>query len=226
VCSSDLDGIINPDAPVLDAGPSVYMFGVGQGWPSAWATGGNGVEKVVTYKLTESVYSTDSIQGSMNVINANSKYKEESLKLLELANTDRKFRDMLGWGLEGTDFEYATPTTIRRLNDRWIAWQGYMQAQFFNKSTEVGSYTWDEVRQLNESAVKSPLLGFVSDTTSFLNELAQIQTIQEKYWNDLSNGSANTDVIIPQFIAEMKAAGLDKIMTEVQRQIDAFLRTR
>jgi putative aldouronate transport system substrate-binding protein len=218
------DGIINPDAPILDGTPQPYLFGVLQGWPSAWATGANGVDKVVTYQLGETVYSTDSIMGSMNVINNNSKNKEAALKFLTAVNTDRHLRDMLGWGIEGRDWEYASPTTIKKLSDRWTGWVSYRQGQFFNKSTEVGSYTWDEVLRQNERAISSPLLGFVPETSGILNELTQCAAIQEKYWNDLSNGSSDPATVIPKFLAELKAAGIDKITAEVQGQINTFLK--
>ncbi len=74
-----MDGIINPDANVLTEVPKKLPFSSAQGWPSAAATWQtlNGVEKYDVFKVFEPLYSTETIQGSMNAVSVNSKYKEE-----------------------------------------------------------------------------------------------------------------------------------------------------
>jgi putative aldouronate transport system substrate-binding protein len=149
------DGIVNPDASVLLEPPKQLPFFHGIGWPAAatiWQTN-NGVAKYQLEKVFGPSYSTDSIQGSMNSISSNSRYKAEALKLIELVNTDHKMRDMMAFGIEGTNFTYVKPNVVRLLT-----------------------------------------------------------------------GVSNPDTAVPAMIRDLNAAGFQKIMTEAQRQVDAFRR--
>jgi putative aldouronate transport system substrate-binding protein len=135
-----VDGIINPDANVLATPPMQQPFFIGQGWPSAasiWAAS-NGLEKMVVGQAYGPIYSTTSIRGSLTCISANSRYKAETLKLLELANTDHKFRDMLAYGIEGKHFAYVKPNVVRKLTDTWNLY-AYQTGTFFNLSTVEGT---------------------------------------------------------------------------------------
>lgn len=219
------DGIINPDANVLTETTKGHMFGNAQGWPSAVATWqiNQGVEKYVVNKVFGPLYTTNTIQGSLNAISVNSKYKEEALKFLELINTDSKFRDMCAFGVEGDHFEYLEDGTVKRLRDDWT-WPSYTQGTFFILSNQEGTdpNQWDEVKQQNEEAFASVCLGFALDITDIQNEIANCQTIWDKYKYDMLTGASDPDVAVPKCIGELKAAGLDTVMAEAQKQIDEF----
>lgn len=219
-------GIINPDANVVSEGTKGAMFGTAQGWPSAvdsWQIGA-GVEK---YDLSEPIngplYTTETIQGSMNAISVNSNYKEEALKVLELMNTDSKFRDMCAYGVEGNTFEYNEDGTVTRLRDDW-AWPSYTQGTFFIMSSTEGAdpNQWDEVKQQNEEAVPSTCLGFAFDITNVQNEVSNVNTVWDKYKYDLLTGASDPAEVLPQCIEELKSAGLETVIAEAQKQIDEF----
>ena len=116
------DGIINPDANVVtDAGKGA-IFSTGQGWPAAaesWAFG-QGIEKYDVTKVFGPLYTTETIQGSMNAVSANSNYKAEALKVLQLMNTDAKFRNMCAFGTEGNFMKYEEDGTVTKLRDDWV----------------------------------------------------------------------------------------------------------
>jgi putative aldouronate transport system substrate-binding protein len=222
------DGIINPDAPVLDQSPINAAIGLGQGWPLAWDdswAANQGWEHAVSNLEYGPVYTTETIL-AYNGISANSRNVEAALKFLELANTDRKLRDMLAYGIEGVNFAYVTPTTIRKLNNEW-SMAAYQQATFFIMSTLDGiPNPWDEVRQLNEQAKVSSIFGFAFDRTPVQNEFANCTVVWDRFQAELFTGAANPDVVVPQALAELRANGIDKIIAEAQRQIDAWKRTR
>ncbi len=221
------DGIVNPDAPVLLEPPKQLPFFTGIGWPSAasiWQTN-NGVAKYDLEKAFGPSYSTDSIQGSMNSISANSKSKTEALKLLELVNTDRKMRDMLAYGIEGVNFSYVKPTVVKLLTaDQWNLAR-YQQGTFFTMSDTEGSEgQWDEVRQQNEQATQSVLNGFIFDNRAVMNEVANCKAVWEKYNKELLTGASDPDVAVPAMIRDLNAAGFQSVIAEAQRQVDAFRR--
>ncbi|MDR0553942.1 MAG: ABC transporter substrate-binding protein [Treponema sp.] len=222
------DGIINPDANVIDSTPTGGALRYGQGWPLAWddnyATS-QGWQRTVFNVIWGPVYTTNSIL-AYNTISANSRYKEESLKFLELVNTDRKLRDMLAYGVEGKDFAYVTPTTYRKLSSTWNL-PIFEQGTFFIISTLDGaSSPWDEVKQLNEQARVSSIYGFVFDRTSVQNEWANCEPVWNRYKVDLFTGAGDPDTLIPQCLTELKANGYDKILAEAQRQLDEWRKTK
>jgi putative aldouronate transport system substrate-binding protein len=223
-------GIINPDANMLDETPKYRPFFMAQAWPgvaASYATSA-GIDKYDEIRYLGPSYSTDSIQGSMNAINANSRYKAEALKLIELVNTDTKFRDMVAYGVEGKHFSYVNNgTAVKRTRTDWPL-VNYQEGSFFIETPEdtVPPGYWEGLRQLNESAVPSVMLGFMLDLEPIRNEVINCNTVWTKYFTDLNTGAANPAEKLPQALAELKAAGIDKVIAEAQRQVDEFARSR
>ncbi|MDR0568897.1 MAG: ABC transporter substrate-binding protein [Spirochaetaceae bacterium] len=220
-------GIINPDANTTDSEPRTRLFFMAQAWPSvAYSYAFTaGIEQYDPVQFFGPFYSTGSIQGSMNAINANSKYKTEALKFLELVNTDTKLRDMLAYGIEGKHFEYVNGgSAVRKNPQREWSLVNYQQGAYFIITPEdtVPPGYWDEVRKLNAEAESSVMLGFLLDPESIQNELANCRTVYGKYATDLVTGASDPDKVLPQVIAELKSVGFDKVMAESQRQVDAF----
>jgi putative aldouronate transport system substrate-binding protein len=221
------DGIANPDAPQIEEVPRGIPFVFDQAWPSKAQTLAvqNGIEEYVPIQLTRPLLTTHSIRGSMLAVGANSRYKNEALKFLELINTDHKFRDMLAYGIEGKHFSYVSPNVIHRLTDTYFTYE-WAQGTFFNLSVPDNqpANTWDQVRGQNETALSSVLNGFSMDVSNVRNEIANILAVSQQYYADLSIGVTDPDVVIPQLMAAIRAAGFDRVVAEAQRQIDAFSR--
>jgi putative aldouronate transport system substrate-binding protein len=221
-------GIINPDANMADSDPKYKPFFIAHAWPSvaaSYATSA-GIDQYDPVKYFGPSYSTDSIQGSMNAISANSKYKKEALRFLELVNTDAKLRDMLAYGIEGKHFAYVNDgTAVQRIRTDWPL-VNYQEGNYFIETPEntVPPGYWDEVRRQNEEAVPSVLLGFMMDLEPVQNEIVNCRSSWEKYGVDLVTGARNPDEILPGVIAELKASGFDAVMAEAQRQIDEFFK--
>lgn len=222
------DGIVNPDAAVLKEPTKQRPFFHAIGWPAAtsvWQTN-EGVARYDLEKVFGPSYSTDSIQGSMNAINSNSRYKTQALKLLELINVDHKFRDMMAFGIEGVNFSYLKPNVVRLLTaDQWNLAR-YQQGTFFQMSTIEGDPedAWDQVRRQNEEAGASELNGFSFNNSAVINEVANCKSIYDKYKYELLTGASDPDVAVPAMMKELYASGLQKIMDEAQRQASAFRR--
>jgi putative aldouronate transport system substrate-binding protein len=216
------DGLINPDAPLLTEQITARPFFIGQGWPSAWLDY-DGIKYVVNGLVYGPSLTTDTIRGSMLAISNNSRYKNEALKFIELINTDHKFRDMLAYGIEGKHFSYVSPNVVHKITDTWN-FAAFQQGTFFNLSTTdtQPATTWDEVREQNEKATPSVLNGFAMDYAGLQNEVIACRAVWEKYAYDLNTGASDPAVVIPRMIAELKAAGFDKVLAEAQKQVDAF----
>ncbi len=218
-------GIINSDAATLAEAPRYRVLKIAQGWKTAAKTTWGPQMGVEAYAVQRNptLLSNETVQGSVNSINASSPNIDKALQLLELLNTDTYLRDAFYYGLEGDDFEYTPSGKVRKINKDW-AMAGYSQGTFFNITQQEGTEVdqWAEVKQLNESALPSVMLGFSMDLDPVEDEIANCNTIWNKYRLQLVTGAGEPRSTIEAMMKEMRLAGFDEILAEAQRQIDAY----
>ena len=169
-----------------------------------------------------------SVRGSLNCISANCANPEKALQFLQLVNTDTYVRDLFYYGVQGDNWDYTddSKTFVHKNNADW-SMAGYTQGSFFaiTPTDDFDFNQFDEVKELNEKAEPSVLLGFTLDTTPIADELANCIQIAERYKGELLTGTADPEVMVPQMMEELRAAGFDKIVAEAQSQVDAFMAT-
>ncbi|MBB6637624.1 ABC transporter substrate-binding protein [Cohnella thailandensis] len=222
------DGIINPDAPTKTEADKGRPFFAAQAFPGAEANWQitEGVEKYDMFQIFGPIYTTSTIQGSLNAISANSKYKSEALKYLQLVNTDPKLRNMLAFGELGVDFDSVDgDKVIERKTDTWPL-AAYTQGTFFNLAVTKGAPVdqWEQVRKLNDQATSSANLGFALDISQLSTEVANTKAVWDKYRYELMTGASDPEKMVPKIVEELKAAGMDKIMSAAQEQIAAYFK--
>ena len=221
------DGIINPDASPLGDAPKYRICFVAQAFAGAdvQLAADRGYDLVMT-PISETMYSTESIQGSINCISANSKNAEAALKYLELVNTDNTLRDMLAYGVPDVDFEANGDGTITRLTDTWTA-PAYSQGTFFAMSPVAPNTPdqWTMVQAQNDNAVSHVLLGFTLDDTNISTPLVNVNSVIEKYLPEMVTGAyqGTTDEFMQKVNDELYEAGLQEVLDETQTQVNDFL---
>ena len=73
------------------------------------------------------------------------------------------------------------------------------------------------------SNIMSPLAGFVPDTESIKTEIAKRDALHDELGKLLQFGIVkDVDKALNEYIEKQKAVGLDKILAELQKQVDAF----
>ncbi|OZB98894.1 ABC transporter substrate-binding protein [Paenibacillus sp. XY044] len=222
------DGIINPDAPTKTEADKGRPFFAAQAFPGAeisWQINDN-VQKYDMVQHYGPIYTTSTIQGSLNAISANSKYKKEALKYLELVNTDPKLRNMLAFGELDVDYKNVDgEKVIERTTDTWPL-AAYTQGTFFNLAVTKGAPEdqWEQVKKLNEAASSSTILGFALDISNLQTEVANCQAVWDKYKYELITGASDPEKMVPKITAELKSAGMDTIMKAAQEQIDNYFK--
>lgn len=219
-------GYINPDAATTQETPKFQAVFPAQGFVGAdadWATQKG--YSVVSHKYSGPYYSTGSIQGSFLVVSAGSANINESVKLIELVNTDAYLRNLIAFGIEGKNYNKTGPNTIKVLNDGYQT-AAYSQGTFFNMYAvdPAPSNKWQLVKQQNEQAKASPILGFNFDSTKVSPQIAACKTIFEKYYSNLMTGSVDPTVEVPKMENELNNAGYQAIIKEAQDQINAYLK--
>jgi len=85
---------------------------------------------------------------------------------------------------------------------------------------------WEFFNKFNSEAVESPLSGFWPDFTPIEAELAVISNLIEEYEAYLWNGVLDPEVYLPEYIRKIEEAGAEKVIAELQRQVDDWLKTR
>ena len=85
---------------------------------------------------------------------------------------------------------------------------------------------WEEPRQMNEDAVKSPMIGFVPNTDPIANELANITNVNSEYGARKGYGTEDASVWWDEYIEKLNQAGEQKILDELQKQYDEFLASK
>lgn len=226
-------GIINPDAATLTEARVYNMWRIAQGWESAGETswGPDMGKEVVVQKWGDTILSNETVRGSMNMISANSKHPEKCLAFLNLLNTDTKLRDMFYYGEEGMNFNYVDVDGVQKAeknpDDGWEI-PGYAQGTFFTVTPEKGTTVdqWGEIKELNENAVPSVMLGFNLDTTEVDSQLANCREIWLRYKSEVMAGVNDPATVIPKMKDELMAAGFQDIMDAAQAQVDEFLASK
>jgi putative aldouronate transport system substrate-binding protein len=225
-------GYINPDAPTTEENFIYSSVKNGQGFYGAdaiWSSGDK-YQQVIS-KYSGPYLSTASIRGSMNAINANSDNIDLALKYQELVNTDKQYRDILRYGVEGTHFNYTADGLAQRTEkgvNNYNPW-AFSQGSYSLSSVEaaegvkVDPKMWEVIFKGYEDLVATNTIGFSFDITKVEDKIAACKVVKEKYWTGLVTGSIDPAVELPKMIQELEAAGIRDVQAEAQTQFDAFL---
>ena len=173
---------------------------------------------------------------TMTGICATSENPERALMFFDLMYSDAEVYNTFAKGLEGKHWVWVDKenkvigipegvdpqNTGYTPNTDWM--YGTVFLSYYQDASQVGA--WEATAAGNKSAVL-PMAGpFVFDPTPVQAELAALQTIDKQYGEPLQQGLIDLDdpdAGIQAYIAAQKAAGLDLVLAEVQRQLDAFV---
>ncbi len=182
-------------------------------------------ETIIVKPLVNTILTKSLGLSTLLSVGANSKYPLESLKMIELLNTNKEFYNLIINGIEGVHYETLEDGKIRPIPDSGYApnvdWAFGNQ---FNALIKEGQDddVWEQTEKMNEEAVKSPLLAFTLDTEPIKTEISQISAINQEYEAELFIVEGLDSPSVAEYRKKLEAAGLQKVMDEVQRQVDAF----
>lgn len=182
-------------------------------------------KEYVMVPLSEPFVRYNAAAATMLGINVNSKNPEAAIKMIGVMWTDPEIYNMLLFGIEGEHYNKVGENRVELIAD-----SGYDRSSFgwacgnqFNAWLLPGQAddVWEQTAELNASAEVSTLTGFVFDSASLETELAQIATVNEgigsqfKYTDDF-------DAWHKEYVEKLKEAGAEKVVEELQKQIDAW----
>ena len=228
-------GYINPDAATIESIGKDIRAAVRSG--SAWRGYYTGFSSWAGINVEGSSYSgpfmsVATMRGAMNAINAAASEEQAiaCLKYLELLNTDRTFRDILRFGVEGVHFNYVTNDLGIKVAERteqgnanW-SMDGFVTGSVVNASCSSDSYyDWNEIFADYKNAIVSTLGAFSFDKSDVEAECAACSAVMAKYSSEILTGTLDIDEKLPTIQDELKKAGIEAIQAEAQRQLDEYL---
>jgi len=179
--------------------------------------------------MTPKTVATSETAGSMLAISSTSEDPERAMMFINLLHTDKEINNLLNFGIEGIHYtrngEIISPTDRTGDYSPGSAWM--FGSQFLN-------YIWDsedpekwiKFREFNQNAHVSPGLGFVFNNENVKSETGALTNVIEQYQRAIETGSVDPDKVLPEYLSALKAAGLDKVVAEKQRQFDEFLASK
>ncbi len=208
-----------------------YTYGQSNMWGDAVETDIRLFDKMWT--------DTNNFFSSGTAISSQCSNPEAAMKVLNLVNTDSEFATMMRFGLEG---EHWT-----RDAEGKMTFEGTKNSDPTNRSyynwymAPVGNLTIVEapegltgpdgimltnMAKYNDECIKAAHMGFVFNQAAVQNEVAALTNVQAEFTPDLIRGrGADEDDVratVEEFNAKLAENGLDKVIAEVQAQIDAW----
>lgn len=183
---------------------------------------------LIPISLNKPSLTTEMVTSSMQAISATSKNPERALMLLELVNTDNNLSNLINYGIEGVHYKKTGERTISHISPAyekynpgtsWLFGSPYVASSLSNPPL----ISKDAANEYLKSAVPSPLLGFSLNIEPIRAKLESLNKITGKYYNNLCLGKVDPSVYLPKMNKELKNAGLQKVLTEMQKQVDVFV---
>ncbi len=178
----------------------------------------------VQLQLSNPVLATGTLMSTMTAVSATSSDPEQAVKFLEIINTDPELYNLLSFGIEGENYEKLSDKKIRILDSKSYTIANWMLGSVANSYIleAMPDTIWEDTKKYNDQATPSQLLGFNANTSPIETELANCANVLSEYMDVFNQGLVSVDEKYPEFISKLKAAGSDKIIAEIQSQIDTW----
>jgi putative aldouronate transport system substrate-binding protein len=173
------------------------------------------------------VIGTSSAQSTLTAVSVNSAHPEEAIRLYDYIFGSKEVSNMLFYGVEGTDYTLENNRVVRKadgynFNSAWMIGNQFNALLLPGKDDDV----WVQTMKGNKDAMTDALFGFVPDRTPVETELATCESIWGEYKDILNFGLDDSATVIPEMMDKLKKAGMEKVTTEMQKQLDTFFASK
>ncbi|WP_345773365.1 ABC transporter substrate-binding protein [Paenibacillus sp. 19GGS1-52] len=160
-------------------------------------------------------------------IHASSKNPERALMMVDLLQNDKELHDLIMSGIAGVHYNPLGDDKYTNA-DKNANFTGFSNWSFNSPLNRDNASFPDEANALTDKwegeVYHYPLETFVFDNSKVKTEIANVSNVMLQYGIPLEYGTVNdVDSGLAKLQKQTKAAGIDKIIAEVQRQIDEFL---
>lgn len=188
-----------------------------------------GMEMVWADLMPNHYSTTSDVLVGLWTISQNTENEERAMMFLDLMYTDKDIANLMMWGIEGTHYEKVTETsidypsgvdskTVGYSTQSWLLGNPFLTYTFKSDDPDL----WTKTTAYNDEAIKSKALGFAFNTESVKNEITALNNVTAQYLKVLETGTLDPSKNLPDFISKLKSAGIDKVIAEKQKQLDAW----
>ncbi|MBY9078347.1 ABC transporter substrate-binding protein [Paenibacillus sp. HN-1] len=188
---------------------------------------------MASVELVQPVSTTEGVTGALWGVPYYSKNAEQAIKFLNLLFTDKEIVNLIDWGIEGTHYVKVPgqEDMIDYPEGVDASTSAYSHGLQFLMGNEFLSYVrkgqspdlWKQTDEFNKSAIKSKALGFTFNAEAVKAEITAVTNVTNQYKRTLETGTIDPEKYLPEFISKLKEAGIDKIIAEKQKQLDAWV---
>ena len=234
-------GYFNKDAATsMEAGQSAVTAGTAKGYfiqteldmvPAQSAA--NGLEMVALNTRSQTLVMNNITSGTWS-IPYHCENPEAAMKFLNLMWTNEDIINLIYYGVEGLDYQFMDDGSGRITFPDGESPQtvGYHQWFGIYGNTPL-RLVWDGLPvdykeqlekfkdNINESN-QSKFMGYAFDPEPVKTEYAAVSNVISTYRTSLECGVVDPETILPQFLKDLEAAGIDKIIEANQSALDAW----
>lgn len=171
-------------------------------------------------------YPQSYIQDAM-AIPTTAKNPERALMLLDKLRNDESYYDLMTYGIKGKHYDITSDGLLKPLDqagftqDQYCAW-GFRSTDF-RKDLEGSPATLKQVRSdIKATAKENIYTSFNMNIDPVKNEYAAVLNVMQQYYLPLKLGYVDPVKGLADLKKNLKAAGVDKVQAELQKQLDDF----
>lgn len=170
--------------------------------------------------------------GADNILSvfSTSQHVNESVAFINWLRSSQENYDLFTYGIKDVNYKLKdgaidydgiapqhqyTPISWSWNDIRYVRFSKYISPEYSK-----------QLRNWDKEATASPTLGFVPDLAPIKSEIAQLNVIITEYLPLLYNAKVDWAVTMEKFRAKLKDAGMNHVMTEIQKQFDAYRANR
>lgn len=163
-------------------------------------------------------------------IHAASKNPERALMMLDLFRNDQSYFDLTTYGIKGKHYNLtddgkylAGPDVANFGLDEGCPW-GWRTNLYRDNANNSESLT-KILANFDSKAFIPPLVGFDYNGENMKTELASIKALHDQYYQILCLGmDENPEVRMAEWLEKAKAVGYEKIVSDMQNQINEYVK--
>lgn len=159
------------------------------------------------------------------------KNPDAAMKVLNVLYSDPDAAQLVANGIEGKHYVLDANGQMQYLegqNSMSTTW-GVGSMAIWPNSTLCKTWyyqpkdIYDQIKAKVNSAIKSKALGFQFDSSAVTNETTACSNVIAQYYNPLMYAEVDISQTLPEFQQALRDAGIDTIIAEKQKQLDAWL---
>lgn len=232
-------GYIMGDAATTTS-TSIELLSAGKGFSYISNYGGNDAgaqistqtgQKIGALRLSQPYLGTSDVNRISWAVASTCKNPEKALEFLDLTYTDKDVINLIIYGIEGTDYVKVSDNVVKYpdgLDASTVPYTaqlscGVCGSQFNQYILDGASEDTQKVmKEDNQKSGRSKAFGFTFDNSTVKTQYTAVNNVINQYLPGLRCGSLDPETELPKFQQSLKDAGIDEIIAEKQKQLDAW----